>query len=113
MPLYYFHITSCDYCSLDDVGVTLSDLGEAHWYALKLIFKMRTHLPREYAADWIVKVTDETGAMPLVVLSSSVPRRPAAPRPRKVFRHRRQDANTNRQETGGSSRNLATEDGSA
>lgn len=113
MPLYYFHLTSGVYCSLDDSGVTLSNLGEAHWYALKLIFKMRTHLPRDYEDDWIVKVTDETGAMPLAVLSSSVPWRPAAPRPRKVFRHRRQDANANRQETGRSSRNVATEDGSA
>lgn len=113
MPLYYFHISSGSYCSSDDVGVNLSNLGEAHWYALKLIFKMRAHLSREDDGDWIVKVTDETGAMPLAVLSSSVPWRPVAPRKRKVFGHRRQDVAVSAQETGQVPPNVATEDGAS
>lgn len=113
MPVFYFHISSGDYCSFDDVGVNLSDLGEAHWYAQKLIFKLRAHLSREDAGGWIIKVTDESGTMRLAVLASSVPWNAAAPSRRQVFGRRWQDVKANSQEAPRPRRNVATEDGPA
>lgn len=113
MPNYYFHISSRDYCSFDDVGVILDDLGEAHWYALKLIYKMRVHLSREDDGDWMIKITDDGGATPLVVLSSSVPWRPTPPKRRRLPAQSGQDQAGRRQRTGHARHGLTSEDGPA
>jgi hypothetical protein len=75
MPRYFFHIAAGDHVVKDDRGVDLSGLRAAHWHALELLLKMQAHLPpedREEDGVWLIEVSDETGAAPLIVLPASV-----------------------------------------
>jgi hypothetical protein len=72
MPRFYFHVTSTVNPVKDTRGVELAGLDAAHWHAMHLVYRLRT----EAAAgdeDWVIEVSDETGATPLVVLPRSVP----------------------------------------
>jgi Domain of unknown function (DUF6894) len=72
MPRYYFHVVSAARSVRDTRGVELAGLDAAHWHAMHLIYRLRTHA-QGAAEDWVVEIADETGAVPLVVLPSSVP----------------------------------------
>jgi hypothetical protein len=72
MPRYFFHFVSPHHVVRDSRGVELAGLSAAHWYAVKLVYQMHAHVPK-LDDDWKIEVTDQTGATPLVVLSSSVP----------------------------------------
>lgn len=72
MPRYFFHIVSDTNPVRDARGVELSGLNAAHWHAMHLIYRLRTHAI-EAGDDWVVEVSDESGARPLVVLPRSVP----------------------------------------
>lgn len=72
MPRYYFHLVSPSHPVRDTQGVELTGLDAAHWHAMHLIYRLRTHAG-DAAEDWVVEVGDETGAVPLVVLPWSVP----------------------------------------
>lgn len=67
MPRYFFHLVSEGHVVADDEGVHFGELGAAHLYAVKLQDQIRLYCP-EPPYDWIVKVSDHTGATPLVIL---------------------------------------------
>jgi Domain of unknown function (DUF6894) len=73
MPRYYFHIVSPGNSVRDGRGVELPGLDAAHWHAMHLIYRLRAY-GRDAVEDWIIEISDETGATPLVVLPSSVPK---------------------------------------
>ena len=72
MPRYYFHVVSPRNPVRDAHGVELAGLDAAHWHAMHLVYRLREHAP-ETGEDWVVEVSDETGARPLVVLPHAVP----------------------------------------
>jgi hypothetical protein len=67
VPRYYFHLVSEHHTDRDDTGVQLSELSEAHAYAVKLQHQIRQYA-RELKCDLMVRVADESGATPLVIL---------------------------------------------
>jgi hypothetical protein len=71
MPRYFFHLVSRENMVRDDQGVYLSELSAAHWYGLKLQYQIRQY-SREPACVWMVKVSDDSGATPLVILPRPV-----------------------------------------
>jgi hypothetical protein len=78
MPRYYFHIVSPGNSVRDTHGVELAGLDAAHWHAMHLIYRLRAQ-SRDAVEDWVIEIGDESGAIPLVVLPSSVPKlRPRA-----------------------------------
>lgn len=77
MPRYYFHIVWPGNSVRDTHGVELAGLDAAHWHAMHLIYRLRAH-SLDAVEDWVIEIGDENGAVPLVVLPSSVPK----PRPR-------------------------------
>jgi hypothetical protein len=72
MPRYFFHLVSPTNPVRDTRGVELAGLNAAHWHAMHLVYRIRTHAG-EAGDDWVVEVSDESGASPLVVLPWSVP----------------------------------------
>ena len=72
MPRYYFHVVSPKNPVRDAYGVELAGLDAAHWHAMRLVYRLREHAP-ETGEDWVIEVSDETGARPLVVLPRAVP----------------------------------------
>jgi len=79
MPRYYFHVVSPKNPVRDAYGIELAGLDAAHWHAMHLVYRLREHAP-EAGEDWVIEVSDETGARPLVVLPRAVPMlRSAAP----------------------------------
>jgi hypothetical protein len=72
MPRYFFHVASRSNPVRDRTGVELAGLNAAHWHAMHLIYRLRDHAA-EAGEDWVLEVSDETGAIPLVLLPSSVP----------------------------------------
>ena len=72
MPRYYFHVVSPRNPVRDAHGVELAGLDAAHWHAMHLVYRLREHAP-ETGEDWVIEVSDETGARPLVVLPRAVP----------------------------------------
>ena len=72
MPRYYFHVVSPRNPVRDAHGVELAGLDAAHWHAMHLVYRLREHAP-ETEEDWVIEVSDETGARPLVVLPRAVP----------------------------------------
>lgn len=72
MPRYFFHVVSSNNPVRDTKGVELAGLNAAHWHAMHLVYRLRNHA-QEAGDDWVVKVSDESGATPLVLLPSSVP----------------------------------------
>lgn len=72
MPRYYFHVVSPKNPVRDAHGVELAGLDAAHWHAMRLVYRLREHAP-ETGEDWVIEVSDETGARPLVVLPRAVP----------------------------------------
>ena len=72
MPRYYFHVRSPKNPVRDTHGVELAGLDAAHWRAMHLVYRLREH-EGETGEDWVIEVSDEAGAVPLVVLPSAVP----------------------------------------
>jgi hypothetical protein len=72
MPRYFFHLVSPTNPVRDTQGVVLTGLNAAHWHAVHLVYRLRTHAG-EAGDDWVLEVGDESGAIPLVVLPWSVP----------------------------------------
>jgi hypothetical protein len=72
MPRYYFHVVSTKNPVHDAHGVELAGLDAAHWHAMHLVYRLREHVA-EAGEDWVIEVSDETGARPLVVLPHAVP----------------------------------------
>jgi hypothetical protein len=72
MPRYYFHVVSPRNPVRDAHGVELAGLDAAHWHAMHLVYRLREHAP-ETGEDWVIEVSDELGARPLVVLPRAVP----------------------------------------
>ncbi len=72
MPRYFFHLRSPTRPVRDKTGVELSGLEAAHWRAMRLAYRLREHAA-ETGEDWVIAVSDESGAAPLVVLPSAVP----------------------------------------
>ena len=72
MPRYYFHLASPRNPVRDAHGVELAGLDAAYWHAMHLVYRLREHAP-ETGEDWVIEVSDETGARPLVVLPRAVP----------------------------------------
>jgi hypothetical protein len=72
MPRYYFHVVSPRNPVRDVHGVELAGLDAAHWHAMHLVYRLREHAG-ETSEDWVIEVSDETGARPLVVLPHAVP----------------------------------------
>ena len=72
MPRYYFHVVSPRNPVRDAHGVELAGLEAAHWHAMHLVYRLREHAP-ETGEDWVIEVSDELGARPLVVLPRAVP----------------------------------------
>jgi len=78
MPRQYFHVVSPGNLVRDTHGVELAGLDATHWYAMRLIYRLRAH-SRDAVEDWVIEIGDESGAVPLVALPSSVPKlRPRA-----------------------------------
>jgi hypothetical protein len=78
MPRYYFNIVSPGKSVRDAHGVELAGLDVAHWHAMHLIYRLRAN-SLDAVEDWVIEIGDESGAIPLVVLPSSVPKlRPRA-----------------------------------
>ena len=72
MPRYYFHVASPRNPVRDAHGVELAGLDAAYCHAMHLVYRLREHAP-ETGEDWVIEVSDETGARPLVVLPRAVP----------------------------------------
>lgn len=71
MPHYFFHLVSRENVVRDDQGVCLSELSAAHCYGLKLQRQIRQY-SQEPACIWMVKVSDDSGVTPLVILPQPV-----------------------------------------
>jgi hypothetical protein len=67
MPRYFFHLISEHHVVRDGQGVQLAELSAAHWYGLKLQRQIREYSQAQ-GSDWMVKVSDDNGATPLVIL---------------------------------------------
>jgi hypothetical protein len=67
MPRYFFHLVSHEHVVRDDQGVYLNELSAAHWYAIKLQHQIWVY-SQDSACEWIVKVSDDSGATPLILL---------------------------------------------
>ena len=67
MPRYFFNLVSRDHVLPDDQGVELAELSAAHDHAIKLQHQIRVYA-HDFTTDWTVKVSDDTGATPLVIL---------------------------------------------
>lgn len=81
MPRYFFHVTSSTNPVRDANGVELDGLNAAHWHAMHLVYRLRTSDSHaDMSDDWILEVSDENGATPLVLLPSAVPLMRLAPR---------------------------------
>lgn len=72
MPRYFFHVKSPNNPVRDAYGVELTGLDAAHWHAMHLVYRLREYAG-ETGEDWVIQVSDETGAVPLVVLPRAVP----------------------------------------
>lgn len=83
MPRYYFHLRSQTRPVRDKTGVELSGLEAAHWHAMRLAYRLREHAA-ETGEDWVPKVADESGAIPLVLLPRSVPMLREAAKPSQL-----------------------------
>ena len=83
MPRYYFHVVSPRNPVRDAHGVELAGLDAAHWHAMHLVYRLREHAPQT-GEDWVIEVSDETGARPLVVLPASVPMLREATKPAEL-----------------------------
>ena len=70
MPRYFFHLISDGLVIVDEEGIPFSELSAAHRHGVKLQDQIRLYCP-EPPCDWIVKVSDHTGATPLVILPSA------------------------------------------
>ena len=70
MPRYFFHLISDGLVIADEEGIPFSELSAAPRHAVKLQDQIRLYCP-EPPCDWIVKVSDHTGATPLVILPSA------------------------------------------
>ena len=55
----------------DAAGVELAGLDAAHWHAMHLVIACASMRP-ETGEDWVIEVSDELGARPLVVLPHTV-----------------------------------------
>jgi hypothetical protein len=75
MSRFYFHLVSKEHALRDYEGIDLRELSAAHWHGVKLLLEIRK-FSRGAEAEWMVKISDETGAIPLVVL------------PPPLYRHR-------------------------
>ncbi|HEY0567463.1 MAG TPA: hypothetical protein VGD13_04925 [Xanthobacteraceae bacterium] len=67
MPRYFFHLVSSDHVLPDDQGIELAELKAAHGHGLKLQQQIRAYA-EDFTTDWRVKVSDASGATPLVIL---------------------------------------------
>jgi hypothetical protein len=67
MPRYFFHLVSTDHVLQDDEGIELEELSAAYGYGLKLQHQIRAYA-QDLTTDWTVKVSDDEGATPLVIL---------------------------------------------
>jgi len=67
MPRYFFHLVSPDHALPDHEGVELDELSAAHGHALKLQRQIRVYV-NDLTTEWTVKVSDDTGATPLIIL---------------------------------------------
>jgi hypothetical protein len=83
MPRYYFHVASPRNPVRDAHGVELAGLDAAYWHAMHLVYRLREHAP-ETGEDWVIEVSDETGARPLVVLPRAVPMLREATKPAEL-----------------------------
>jgi Domain of unknown function (DUF6894) len=72
MPRYFFHLASPTHPVRDTRGVELAGLHAAHWHAMRLVYRLRANAAAT-VEDWVIRITDESGAVPLVVLPHSVP----------------------------------------
>ena len=80
MPRYYFHLMSPTNPVRDRTGVELPGLAAAHWHAPRPVYRLREHAAKT-GEDRVLKVADESGAIPLVLLPRSVPMLRAAAKP--------------------------------
>jgi hypothetical protein len=83
MTRYYFHLVSPTNPVRDRTGVELAGLTAAHWHAMRLVYRLREHAA-ETGEDWVLKVADESGAIPLVLLPRSVPMLREAAKPSQL-----------------------------
>lgn len=60
MPRYFFHLVSATQTLTDNTGVELVGPTAAHWYAVKLAYRLRYQFD-ESDFDWVIKVGDEGG----------------------------------------------------
>jgi hypothetical protein len=84
MPRYFFHLSSDGYAIADHEGVELRELSAAHRHAIKLQEQIRLYCP-EPPCEWIVKVGDDSGTVPLVILPSASARSIAADNDRNMY----------------------------
>lgn len=67
MPRYFFHLISSDHVLPDDQGLELAELSAAYGHGLKLQHQIRAYA-QDFTTDWTIKVGDDSGATPLVIL---------------------------------------------
>jgi len=77
VPRYFFHFTSKDEVIEDLVGVDLSDVREAHHYAVGLTARILARVAR-IRPGWVIKITDANGSPVLNVLMGEALRTPEA-----------------------------------
>ena len=73
MARYFFHLVDQEHVIRDENGVELQGLSAAHLYGVKLQRQILSYSPEE-PCDWMIRVTDEGGSVPLIIL----PRRHSA-----------------------------------
>ena len=74
MARYFFHLMDHDHIIRDENGVELQGLGAAHLYGIKLQQQILLYSPDD-PCDWVVKVTDEGGSVPLIIFPHRHPER--------------------------------------
>jgi hypothetical protein len=67
MARYFFHLMDHDHVIRDENGVELQGLGAAHLYGIKLQQQILLYSPNE-PCEWMVRVTEEGGSVPLIIL---------------------------------------------
>lgn len=74
MPRDFFDLVSPSNPVRDTQGVELTGLNAAHWPAVHLVYRLRTHAVGA-GDDWVVEVSDESGVIPPGVRAWGAPPR--------------------------------------
>ena len=70
MPQYFFNVANQETVTIDDRGVKLKDLSDAHEHGVKLQRQLKQYDPERFM-NCVIKIADENGNISLIILPQS------------------------------------------